>query len=109
MAGFYRYETKTFPIEIVGGDGLSGYRKVVVSISQPIYGTKLDLHSDKGEIEIVAEENLINVTLSQEQTAKFVEGDALIQVNILYDNSERDVTAEAVLTVYRNEYEKVMA
>ena len=47
--------------------------------------------------------------LSQEDTSQFIEGMALLQVNVLYDDATRDTTAMANVEVRRNLHKAVMA
>ena len=112
MAGFYQWETDNFEIILEDDDGnpvpgvLDDVKEVVVTIKQgdieEIWFTD-DLGLDTAN-------SVINLPLSQTQTGRF-EGDktAKIQVNILYNDSERDVTAKGKIDVYDNDYKKEMS
>lgn len=105
MAGFYRYETANLDIELLADDVFEDYTEIVVSISQKM-GAKI--HKRSEDLVIDTENNLLTVRLSQEETAQFVRGEALIQVNIMYADSERETSSQSVIEIWDNLYDEVM-
>lgn len=104
MPYFYVYETVTFPIQLSDPDALQDSEKVVVTISQK--SVKLD----KENPSLDKETGRITLYLNQEETAMFKpKSTADIQVNIYYENGERDVTNTAKIRVLDNLYKKVMS
>lgn len=103
---FYRYETESLQMQIVPYDALAGYSDVVVSFKQA--GKRAQLDIDTADLVISEDTGTITVNLSQEQTALFAAGEILVQVNILFEDSERDATAQAKIGVLDNLYEQVM-
>lgn len=103
-AHFYIYETADLPIVLSKPEVLEGYEKIVVSISQ-INQVKLHISDGLG---VDTEQGIINVHLTQEDTAKFKVGTATVQINIKYENSDRDVSAQAEISVLDNLYKEVM-
>lgn len=101
---FYRYETAVIPIVLSDKDALKEYETVVVSIAQR--GRETRQFSET--LGIDPDEGRINVPLSQEDTAAFAAGIATVQVNIYYQNTERDVSARANIEVLGNLLEEVM-
>ena len=104
MARFYKYETVDIPITLSPDGVLEDYKHIVISIKQ--HGVQIDKTED--DIGIDTEQNLINVHLSQEETAMFQVGNAKIQLNIYYTNTERDTSTMADIEVSENLYKKVM-
>lgn len=103
-AHFYIYETVDLPIVLSDPDALQNYEKVVVSISQTdIY--ELNISDGLG---IDVDNATINVHLTQEDTAKFKKGTAKVQVNIMYQDTQRDVSAMAQIDVLDNLYKEIM-
>lgn len=112
QVGFFVFETYDLALELTADDGsnpLDGYNEIVVTIAQG--STKVDITGDA----LGVEDNTINVHLTQEQTAKFSPSanpnqtaTARIQVNVYYENTERDVSVQGELAVYDNLYRKVM-
>lgn len=111
MKGFYKYETVDIPLVFTPNEVLEGYKHIVVSIAQD---KSVLVNKKEDELEIDVPENKITVHLSQEETARFDGGDrnnpgkAKIQVNIYYNNSERDVSTVGMLDVYDNLYKEVI-
>lgn len=111
MAHFYTYETVDIPLVFEPDGCLENYKHIIVSIKQ-----KGSVQIDKAEdaLGIDIENNTINVSLSQEETAQFKGGTetnpktAEIQVNIYYTNTDRDVSTKKTINVYDNLYEKVI-
>ena len=111
MARFYRYETVEIPLVFTPVGILEGYKHIVVSIVQKgmtqINKTEEDLNINVGT-------DTITLYLTQEETGKFMGGEnnnprkAEIQVNIYYNNSERDVSTVGSIDVYNNLYSKVI-
>lgn len=112
MAHFYTYETVEIPLVFEPEGILEDYRHIVVSLRQNSTGTQID--KSENELGIDVENNTISIYLTQEETAKFVGGDeqnpsyAQIQVNIYYENTERDVSGVKSIKVYNNLYKKVI-
>ena len=107
MVGFYIYETETFQIKLNKDNVLNDIKHIIVSISQPAREVQVDKKDN--EIGIDEENNIISVSFSQEETAKFKPGNAEIQVNIYYNNSERDVSSKGQIEVRDNLYKKVIS
>lgn len=105
VLGFYQWETATLTIHIGKvKDVFVDTRDIVLSVVQ---GTiRCDFHKDA--LVIDEENNLVSAHLSQEDTGKFRVGTAAVQMNIYYDDAERDATGEGELTVLRNVYRQVM-
>lgn len=111
MAKFYRYETVEIPLVFSPSGVLEGYEKIIVSVNQAGL-TQIDKTEEDLDIDI--ENDTITLKLSQEETGKFAGGDnnnprkAQIQVNIYYNNTERDVSTIGSIDVYNNLYSKVI-
>lgn len=111
MKGFYRYETVDIPLTFTPDGVLEGYRHIVVSMAQ---NDAVKINKTEEDIEIDVQENKIIVPLSQEETGVFIGGErnnpksVKIQVNIYYNNAERDVSTIGTLEVYDNLYKEVM-
>lgn len=103
MAYFYIYETVEFPIQLSDTDALKNSKAVVVSLKQG--GVQLD----KVNPDMNRDTGLISLYLSQEETSMFKVGNVDIQVNIYYENKERDVTTRARINVLDNLYKKVIS
>ncbi len=104
MAHFYIYETVTFPITFTPEGVLQEYKHIVVSLSQGV----TIVNKTENELTIDADNDRIDVSFSQEETANFVEGEAIMQVNIYYENTERDVSTQAPIEVRDNIYRQVI-
>ncbi|MCQ3908916.1 MAG: hypothetical protein MJ200_05335 [Mycoplasmoidaceae bacterium] len=110
MACFYRFETVDIPLLLKPTGVLYDYSHIVVSIVQNGI-TKVNKHEN--DLEIDTENDTIIISLSQEETSKFVGGvrdprEALIQVNIYYNDHERDVSTVGTINVFDNLYDKVI-
>ena len=112
MSGFYQWETVDLQIVIEDEEGnpkagvLDNVRDVVVSIAQNC--SRIDLHID--ELDIDAASSAINLHLSQEDAGSFSsKGSAQVQVNILYEGGERDVTVKGTVEVFGNLYGESMS
>ena len=113
MAGYYQFQTVDLEITIHSEDAekpLEDYRQIVVSLDQG--GGRGNYHGDyifdAGAPEVDVENSVINLSLSQEESGKYNSGKADVQVNILYDNAERNVTVMGRVDVKRNLYREVM-
>lgn len=110
VLGFYQWETATLTIHIGGvKDVFVDTRDIVFSIMQG--ATELAFH--KADLVIDEENNLVSAHLSQEDTGKFRvgpngRGKASVQLNVFYDDAERDATGEGEITILRNLYRQVM-
>ena len=110
-AFFYVYETVDFPLQLISEDPepiLEGLKNIIVSLGQ--YNTLvLEKDMSSPDIGVDDENDTINLHLTQDDTAKFKPNeDVLIQVNILYDNHERDTTAQATVRALANLHENIM-
>lgn len=106
MAGFYIWETKTLYLQLKPETALDGFKDVIVTLAQEWSGIKVEkLTSD-----LVIKEDVgqINVHLTQKETGQFVPGKVRIQVNLLYNDSERDTTVQGVVEARDNLHRKVM-
>lgn len=103
-AGFYQYQTWDLKIRIKREGALQGAEHVKVSVSQ--LGNKVDF--DDEELGLDVENDIINLHMEQEDTGRFSEGTAKLQVNILHEDTRRNVTAKATLEVYDNLHKEVM-
>lgn len=106
MAGFYIWETKTLHLQLKPETALDGVKNVIVTLAQEWAGTKVE----KSTSDLVIKEDVgqINVHLTQEETGQFVPGKVRIQVNLLYNDSERDTTVQGVVEARDNLHRKVM-
>lgn len=84
---------------------LQDYEKIVVSIKQTNSHAE---HITGDALSVDVEAGKIYVPLTQEQTAQFKPGAAIVQVNIYYSSSERDVSAQAQIEVRDNLYKELM-
>lgn len=116
MAFFYRYETIELPLWLreVGcpcnpdssedGGILKGYKDIMVVL----YQGETRIERTEAELTIDVDGDTIYLNLSQDETALFKPGIAYIQVNIKYDDGERDTSCDAVINVLENSYQEVM-
>lgn len=108
MAYFYAWETKTLSIGLKNKQGeydpeiLNDYKEIIISIKQP--SCQIDIR----EVDVDTEQGILSIHLDQEQTSIFKKGKARIQVNIYYNNEERDTSVEGEIEVRENLYQKVM-
>lgn len=109
--GFAIWET--YPLEIIFEDengepdphALEDWRAIVVTIEQA--GCK-PLEFTEADMAIDPEAAAISIPMSQQQTALFKPGTASLMVNVLYTDSERDVSTTARLVVRDNYHRKAM-
>ena len=114
MAGFYQFETASLRVKVTAEDGsnpLDGFRSIVVSLDQGdgrgMYHGDYAFEAGAPEVDIA--EQTINLDFSQEETGKYAAMPARVQVNIYYDDAERDATVEGEIEVLENLYRKVMS
>lgn len=109
-AFFYIWETVDFPIKITSEDEqvkvLENVSNVVVSLKQGTININKDIADT--DIALDIENDIINLHLSQKETGQFKKGELILQVNILYDDNERDTTAQVAIEALDNLYKKVM-
>lgn len=111
MAHFYTYETVEIPLEFTPNGVLQDYSHIVVTIRQE---GVVEINKTENDLGIDVENNVINLSLSQEETSKFIGGNgktkrvAEIQVNIYYTNTNRDVSSVEYIDVYDNLYKRVI-
>lgn len=104
---FYAYETADITIVFKDPSVLEDYRSIIISIRHLKTGKQIDLDAEEScDIDVAGGTMILHLT--QEQTGKFTEGYVELQINILYDDSERDVTAKNEIRVYDNLHKKVM-
>ena len=104
---FYTFETVDIPIVFKDKSVLDDYKSIVISIRHLNTGRQIDLDVDES-CEIDDENGIITLHLTQEQTGKFSDGYVELQINILYDDDERDVSGKHKIRVYDNLHKKVM-
>lgn len=113
MASFYKYETVDIPLIFTPSGVLDGYKHIVVSLAQ-CGETLVNKTEEDDDLDIDVANDTITLHLSQEDTGLFSGGDigsplkANVQVNIYYNNTERDVSAVKSIDVYENLYSKVI-
>lgn len=110
MAFFYIWETVDFPIQIHSEDGeqvLVDYKDIIISLSQN--NVLIEKDTSSPDVAIDDENDIINMHLSQEETGQFkANKEVRIQVNILYNDEERDTTSEATIQALSNLHKEVM-
>lgn len=107
MASFYIYETKTLHLKLSRPEALENYKEIVVSLNQAKTNTQIDFSGD--QLEVSVPDGLISLYLDQETTSKFSPGSVTIQVNIYYQDKERDVSTTTTVKVLSNLYKKVIS
>lgn len=112
MARFYRFETVDIPMKLTPVGVLENYSKIVVSIAQE---GMVQINKDESQLGIDIENDIITMSLSQEETCLFDGGNmgnpkrAYIQINIYYESTERDVSTTGTIDVYDNLYKEVIS
>lgn len=112
MLSFYQFETFDFTIRVKrkGEESspgiLEGFKEIVVSFEQN--GMDL-LNITDAELGIDVEESTIGVHLTQENTGAMNPGTVKVQVNVYFEDTERDVTGKGKVKVKDNLYKKVMS
>lgn len=111
LASFFIYETVNLPIHLTSKDGETGIltncKNVVISLKQK--SLLLEKDKESADVAIDAENDTINLYLSQEDTGRFKPGEASMQINILYEDKERDTSAQATILVLDNYHKEVMS
>lgn len=103
--GFYSWETADIAITLEKDGVLDGIKDVIVSFVQG--ATRVDFHADDLEIDVAT--NTLTAHFTQEQAGLFTGNrEAAVQVNVLYDDGERDVSARGKVAILPNLYEEVM-
>ena len=105
-AGFYIYETKPLTLRFKPDGVLVNSKEIIVTILQGISGTLIE--KTGADLAINLTDNTVTIHLSQEETASFQPGTAQVQVNILYEDRERDTTVQAQIGVYDNLHREIM-
>ena len=111
MASFTQWTTEDLKIILEDDEGnpvegvLDDVKNLVVTITQGSVVENWFLE----DIGLDQANSTINLPISQERSGRF-EGDktAKVQVNILYNDSERDATAKGKIDVFDNLYDKEM-
>ena len=111
LTSFFIYETVSLPIRVTDKEGNTGILKdcknVILSFEQKrILILEKDMASP--DVAIDGENDIINLYLSQEDTGMFKPGEAKMQLNILYEDEERDVSSQATILVFDNMHKEVM-
>ena len=104
MFEFFIYETVDFSMKVTPKEKIQNYDEIVVSLKQ----NEIEINKRTDELGIDVENAIINMHLTQEETALFKKGDAKLQVNIYYGDTERDVSYEVKIKVLNNIYKKIM-
>ena len=113
VGSFYLFETLDWAIELVPEDEsiieglLDDYDVVIVTISQRDGATISKSSKDSG-ISVDTETNTINLSLTQSETGAFSKGDAEIQINVKFNNSNRKVSVKGNIQVLDNLYKEVI-
>lgn len=104
MTKFYMYETTTLSLKFTPTGILDDYKHIIVSIAQ----NNTQLNKDENDLEIDTTNDTITLSLKQEETGLFKPGKAYLQVNIYYENTERNVSTSSSIDVCDNLYKKVI-
>lgn len=107
LTSIYLYETVDLEITLTTDDEssvLEDVKDVIVTFQQS--GVNRCEKSLGSGVEI--EDETLFVHLSQEDTSAMVEGGILVQVNILYNSEERDVSVIGQLEVLNNLHREIM-
>ena len=113
MAGFYIWETKPLEIQFVDDEDkpieglLDDVVEVIATISQPMQGAQIE--KTMSQMIVEADTSTIYIHLSQAETSQFTPGEAKVQVNFLYDDSERDTSCQGEIQIWDNLHREVMA
>lgn len=93
-------------MQIVPYTALTGYKNIIVSLRHA--RKEKQLNFDSSAITVNEDAGTISLDLSQEQTAFFPVGEVTVQVNVLFDDNARNVTAQESIMVLENIYDEVM-
>lgn len=105
----YTYTTPSFTISFKEAGVLTDYEKIVVSLKQDGVA-----QIDKNDLEVDLENETITVVFTQEDTGKLDGGSpeepttANLQVNIYYEDEDRNCTSIQTLDVIDNLYQGVI-
>ena len=106
VASFYIWETVTWPILLTeeGTDAsvLEGYKHIVVSLAQG------NVHVDFMDPPADVSTGVVTIRLEQEQAGRFKPGVVELQVNIYYEDTERDTSTKGFIEALDNLYKKVI-
>ena len=110
-AGFYIYETKPLTIALKrcgepAAGVLNDFKEIIVTIYQMIGNVTIE--KSGADLDVDPEEVTVSIYLTQEDTAQFSPGEGEVQLNILYDDSERDVTVKKKIEIWDNLHREVM-
>lgn len=111
MEQIYTYTTPSYTISFKESNVLTDYNKVVVTLKQDGIA-QIDKFND--DLDIDSEEDTITVEFTQEETGKLYGGKkdnpnyAELQVNIYYEDEDRNSTSTENIKVYSNLYEDVI-
>ena len=118
MTEFYVYETVDFSINLTSKTQiaiLEDVKDLVISFKQVIKNAYrnnrafLEKNLSSDDIELDIENSRLNVHLSQEDTSKFIPNNIVqVQINILYNNEERDTSVKGEIMALDNLHEEVM-
>ena len=98
VPGFYRWATPHITARVAKPGALEGTKDVVLTIAQ---GAKTwDFHKDELEIDEAA--GTVGVTLTQAVTGELEAATVEVQLNILYDNGNRDPTCKGCINIFEN-------
>lgn len=104
-----RYTTPTDALKVKGLD--LGEYDVYVTFTQKPKGSRNEtiLTVPAANIEFDGEDSDIQITLTQQQTAQFVEGPCSIQVNYIDVNGLRNATKKHTIMVHDNLLKEVLS
>lgn len=111
MAHTYRWATPTVTVELLDAEcqpaqeALVNVDKLVLTLTQEAHQLVKTLE----DVTVDPETAVISCELSQEETAAFKTGSGLLQLNVLYTDGRRGVSARASFQVRKNDYDKEMA
>lgn len=107
---FYIWETVDFDVKVTSDTlekVLDGCRDVRISFGQNNYEL-VGKNLSTIDVQLDYEKDIIRVHLSQEDTGLFTPGEVTVQVNILYEDTERDTSVQGIILAVNNLYRKVM-
>ena len=105
---FYQYTTANIPLKLEYCDGtsgvLEGYKDIKVTLSQA--GVTLTKGLDELGVDI--DEDTVILPLKQYETGLFATMACEVQVNIFYEDKERDASTMGKIMVKKNLYKEIM-